>query len=82
MSWEITLFLSVLVVCLTIYGVFSVCFAKENTTSSLELEESFEELDERLSQIEKDHASVLKLAEDTKKLLSEGNLIRGLRPQR
>lgn len=75
MSWEWVALLSVLAVCSTIFAVLKLSLSPQNATSQLEFES-------RLSQIEKDHVVISQLALDTKKLLSEANLVKGLRPQR
>lgn len=65
-------------VCNTILGIFWGKFRAKPP----EITTSLSSVEARLSQLEKDHANINQLAESTKKLLSEANLVKGLRPQR
>lgn len=78
MTWEWVFLLSVLVLCGTVFANLKLNLnpkSQENATS-------LKDIENRLSQIEKEHAAIHQLAGDTKKLLSEANLVKGLRPQR
>ncbi len=78
LTWEIVVLISVIVLCGTIFSILKLILRArpdQNATSHKDIEN-------RLSQIEAEHATIHQLAEQTKKLLSEANLVKGFRPQR
>ncbi len=75
MTWEWAALLSVLA------GLSTIIWLNRDGDKP-EIATSIDGIADRLSQLENDHATITQLAESTKKLLSEANVAKGLRPQR
>lgn len=78
MTWEWVALISVIALCGTFFGVLKISLKPKPDQNAT----SLQDIKSRLSQIETDYAAIHQLAEQTKKLLSEANLVKGFRPQR
>lgn len=78
MTWESTACFGFVVVCSTIIYCFQLWIQTKQAKTTITREE-FEELQNAASVIVADHEAIQKLAEETKKLLSQANLAQGFR---
>jgi hypothetical protein len=83
MTWELVALLGITFICATI--IVSIAILKNygfeyehNQDTETKLKE-IEELRDLIHKVQVDHGAVEKLAEETKKLLSQANLAQGLR---
>jgi len=84
MTWEIATFLSVCVVSLTVFAemVFKGTLEANRNAEIKELQSQMNKLANQVHDVVVDHGTIVKMAEDTKKLLSNSNLAMGLSPRR
>lgn len=77
MSWEFTVFASVIVLSITALVLFKREPEKEDDSESIW--NALNEIIVRLNKLENTHESIAKVAEETKKMLSQENLSRSIR---
>ena len=82
MTWELVTFLSVLMVCGTYFMCQQVNLANLADDEPLISLEEFEALKLSIETVKAEHETILKLAEETKKLLSQQNLAQSFRGTR
>lgn len=85
MTWEWVVLISTLVLCGTIFKIFCLGFdsrTPKNTTSLLDVENRLSQIEAFMTVAEREQQKIHELAETTKKLLSEANVAKGLRPPR
>ena len=78
MIWEFTVAYSIGLICFTFIYCFKLWIATKHSKPAVTREE-FEELQNATSVIVQDHEAVQKIAEETKKMLSQANLAQGFR---
>lgn len=78
MTWEWVAIITIIALCGTTFGVLGIYLKPDLDQNST----SVQDIEIRLSQIEAECVAVHLLAEQTKKLLSEANLVKGFRSQR
>lgn len=77
MTWEWAVFLSVLMIC----GCAVFIYLNSKVKTEAPKLEELVDIQKQLNQIKADHETVLKLADEAKKLLSQSNLAMGFIPR-